>query len=1031
MSTIKYEFLSLGHTEDDFERAIIGHLGNNLDYNYLYGPDVSRSNDKYQDTFLNEKLAESLRRINPTLPEAAIAEAIHAITHITDGSLEKRNMAFTDYLQNGVTVSYMDTSTGKIKHDIVYLIDYNNTKNNDFTAVNQWTYKENQEKRPDIIIFVNGMPLVLFELKSPSKENVDYTEAFLQIRNYLQAIPSLFVYNVFCVISDMATTKVGTITADIYRYLAWKSVDGQTESVRLADYTTMLNGMLEHERLLDIIKNFVCYSTEKNSSKKILAAYHQYFAVKKAAASVVKATEGDGKGGVFWHTQGSGKSLSMVFLAKLLQTYMESPTIVVITDRNDLDGQLYEQFTSCQGFLRQTPVQAKSQEHLIELLKDKVANGIVFTTMQKFTENARELSNRRNIVVMADEAHRSHYGLEERIITTGKQLGRVVIGDARKIREALPNATFIGFTGTPISVKDKNTKEIFGDYIDVYDMTQAVEDEATRPVFYESRVVKLGLDNSIMEQLDLEYELLAEQASVDSIDKSKRELSRMESVLGAPEVIDALCNDIIDHYESTRANELTGKAMIVAYSRKVAMELYYRIIDLRPEWKEQGKIGVVMTSSNQDPEEWFEVIGGKQGKRHKEEMAKKFKNDEDPLKIAIVVDMWLTGFDVPSLATMYVFKPMSGHNLMQAIARVNRVFKNKAGGLVVDYIGIAAALKQAMRDFTRRDRDNYGDMNIAKTAYPTFLEKLDVCRSLLHGFDYTDLFTTDESARRSELLIDALNFLMEPEREKDRDDFIKEAAALLQAQQLCKSMVGKKQRTEAAFFVAVRTMLIRILYSHTGQISPKEVNKRISAIIEQGVKSEGVINLFSSTDEVFSLFDQQFLDEVSCMKQKNVAIEILKKLLMEQIKTYKGRNLVKADRFSDLLQQAVNRYINGMITNEQVIAELLEIAKGMRDAREEGKDLGLTDEEMAFYDALTRPEAVKDFYKNDELIAMTQELAEELRKSRTIDWQIKESARAGMRRKVKRLLKKHRYPPEGLEDALNTVISQCELWADM
>ena len=1017
-------------SEDDFERSILEHLCDKLGYGHDYGPNVTRSNDKYQDVFLNDTLLTSLSGINKTLPDAAINAAIETISHITDGSLIKRNKTFADYLQNGVTVTYVDKTSGQIKNDIVYLLDYDHPEKNRFTAVNQWTYIEHQEKRPDIIIFVNGMPLVVFELKSPSRDNVDYTEAYQQIRNYLQAIPSLFVFNVFCVISDMATTKVGTITSDEGRFSIWKSSDGQTESARFADYTTTLDGMFGYERLLDIIRSFVCFSDDEDGDHKILAAYHQFFAVKKAAESVTNASHCNGKGGVFWHTQGSGKSLSMVFLAKLLQTYMASPTIVVVTDRNDLDDQLYHQFSACKDFLRQTPVQAKSQEHLITLLDGRQTNGIIFTTMQKFSEDAKDLSTRHNIVVMADEAHRSHYGLEERIITSGERKGQIVIGDARRIREALPNATFIGFTGTPITTKDKSTLEVFGDYIDVYDMTQAVEDGATRPVYYESRVIKLGLDESVLEQLDLEYETLAEQASTDSIEKSKRELSRMESVLGAPEVVDALCQDIINHYEQTRSEELTGKAMIVAYSRKVAMEMYYCIIELRPQWEEEGKIGVVMTSSNQDPEEWFEVIGGKNGKRHKEEMARKFKNDSDPFKIAIVVDMWLTGFDVPSLATMYVFKPMSGHNLMQAIARVNRVFGEKEGGLVVDYIGIAAALKQAMHDYTRRDRSNYGDMDIAKTAYPEFKNKLSVCQSLLHGFDYADLFITEESTRRSELLVDALNFLMEPEREEARDDFNREAFAMQQAQQLCKSMISKDDRIEAAFFIAVRTMLIRTLYTHTPQISPQEINKRISAIVEQGVKSEGIINLFETTGDEFSIFDPHFLEEISKMKQKNVAVEILRKLIDEQIHAYKGRNLVKADKFSSMLQNVVKRYLNGMITNEEVIAELLKMAQDMKTARAEGKELGLTDEELAFYDAISRPEAVKDFYKNDELIDMTQELTEQLRRSRTIDWQMKESARADMRRKVKRLLKRHHYPPEGLEDALETVISQCGLWVD-
>ena len=542
-------------------------------------------------------------------------------------------------------------------------------------------------------------------------------------------IPSMFIYNQICVMSDQLTSKAGTITSGEDRYMEWKTKDGSYENTQFAQFDTFFEGMFEKERLLDIIKNFICFSNDGENIIKILAAYHQYFAVRKAITSTKKATISDGKGGVFWHTQGSGKSLSMVFYAHLLQKALESPTIVVLTDRNDLDDQLFSQFSKCRDFLRQTPVQATSRDHLRNLLNNIKVNGIIFTTMQKFEDSFDVLSDRRNIIVMADEAHRGQYGLEEKVKIVKNEKGedeaKVVKGTARIIRNSLPNATFIGFTGTPISTKDKSTIEVFGNYIDVYDMTQAVEDGATRPVYYESRVIKLHLDENIIRLIDTEYDLMANSADEEVIQKSKKELGKMEAILGADQTIESLVNDILLHYENNRANLLTGKALIVAYSRPIAIKIYKKILEKRPDWTE--RVACVMTSSNKDPEEWHDIIGNK---AHKEELAVKFKDNDDPLKIAIVVDMWLTGFDVPSLATMYVYKPMNGHNLMQAIARVNRVYKNKEGGLVVDYIGIAQALKEAMNDYTIRDKKNYGDMDISKAAYTKFEEKLQIWKKL-------------------------------------------------------------------------------------------------------------------------------------------------------------------------------------------------------------------------------------------------------------------------------------------------------------
>ena len=664
--------------------------------------------------------------------------------------------------------------------------------------------------------------------------------------------------------------------------------------------------------------------------------------------------------------------------------------------------------------------QAESQSGLKTLLEGRSANGIIFTTMQKFQESDEPLSERKNIVVMTDEAHRGQYGFEEKV----SEDGRISIGMARIIHNSLPNASFIGFTGTPISAKDKDTQEVFGEYIDIYDMTQAVADGATCAVFYESRVINLNLDEETLKKLDDEYELLAEEGASDAqIEASKKEMAHMEGILGAPATIESLCLDILKHYEENRQHELTGKAMIVAYSRPIAMKIYEKILELRPDWTE--KVKVIMTGGNNDPEEWHEIVGNKQ---YKKELAKKFKDDNDPMKIAIVVDMWLTGFDVPSLATMYVYKPMNGHNLMQAIARVNRVFKGKAGGLVVDYIGIAKALKQAMRDYTKRDREQFGNPNIKETALLKFQEKLEVCRSLMHGYDYS-AFKDCSETERAMIIKGGVNFLLSPVKEEDLKNFLKEAGLLKNAVSLCRSLLKEEERYESAFFETVRTLLNRM--SGKGPISKKKINERISELLSQSVKSNGIINLFSDIKAEFSLFDAAFLEEISKMKEKNIAVELLKKLLAERIHVYQHSNLVQSQKFSEMLNMTLSNYLKGMLTNEEVIEELLKMAKEIAAAENQANELGLSKEEKAFYDALTRPRAVLDFYTNEQLVEMTRELTDALRKNRTIDWQQKESARAGMRRLIKRLLKKYKYPPEEEQNAMDIVLKQCEQWADV
>ena len=1034
----------MAYTEANYENAVIEVFRNTLGYSYAYGPEVTRD---YTDPLYTDELLTALRRVNPKLPEAALSEAVYKLRNLEGGTVLQKNVQFMDYLQNGVSVNYFNK--GEQRAALVYLVDYENVERNTFTVANQWTIIENSEKRPDILVFLNGLPLVVFELKSPSREETDASEAYRQLRNYMIEIPSLFIYNAFCVMSDLAISKAGTITAGEDRFMEWKTKDGSYENTQYAQFDTFIEGIFDKARLLDIIKNFICFSGDS----KILSAYHQYFAVRKAVASTVKATETDGKGGVFWHTQGSGKSLSMVFYAHLLQNTLNSPTIVVLTDRNDLDDQLFGQFAKCANFLRQTPQQAENRIHLKELLAGRQANGIIFTTAHKFEESEEELSDRRNLIVIADEAHRSQF-IDEKVDT---KTGRIRKSFGLIIRESLPNATYIGFTGTPISNKDRSTIEVFGNYIDIYDMTQAVEDGATRPVYYESRVIHLKLDEDVLRLIDAEYDIMAQNAEDYAIEKSKKELGKMESILGAEQTITALCEDIIRHYEENRQYELTGKAMIVAYSRAIALAIYRKLLELRPNWKE--KVGAVMTESNKDPEDWRGIIGNK---RRRDELATKFKDNNDPLKIAIVVDMWLTGFDVPSLATMYVYKPMAGHNLMQAIARVNRVYKDKEGGLVVDYVGIASALKQAMNDYTNRDKNNYGDTDIAKTALPKFIEKLEVCRDLMHGFDYSGFMKeTATDLSRAKAISGGVNFLsaidkqsIQPRRfvkdgEADyrapltaaepsigygettsrKEAFIKEAMLLRQALSLCRSLITKEQRYEAAYFEAVRTLLTRI----TGEGKPlslREINARINELLKASIQSEGVINLFSDVNTGFSIFDPKFLEEIARMKEKNLAVEILKKLLAEQVSLYRKTNLVKSEKFSEMLSRVMKEYINGMLSNEEVIAELISMAKDMANAQAEGEAMGLTGEELAFYDALTRPESVKDFYENEELVALTRELADQLRKNRTIDWQKKESARAGMRRMIKKLLKKYKYPPEGMEDAITTVIGQCEMWAD-
>lgn len=1005
--------MGIKFNEDAYEQVLIS-LFEGLGYEYECGYDVERD---YSEPYYRDDLEASIRRLNPQYDNSVIEEGIRNITNFELASMEEKNEKVTLWMQGGMEVNYQEG--GETKTVLLKLVDYTNLNNNRFKVVNQWRVEGEQTKRCDMVVMLNGLPIVVVELKSAISEGADIHDAYMQIRNYQQAIPSMFNYNAFNVISDMTETKAGTITAKETRYMEWKSENGDYQSTMLADYQTFYRGIFKKEHLLDILQNFICFDKKQGNVKKIMAAYHQYFAVNKAVERAKKAIEGDGKIGVFWHTQGSGKSLSMVFFAHQLIQKIPEVTIVVVTDRKDLDDQLFGQFARCKDFLRQQPQNAESREDLANKLRDRKSGGIFFTTIQKFEKGESALSTRRNIVVMTDEAHRSQYG-EERWDDKSQQMK---IGFSKKMREALPGASFIGFTGTPISNRDRDTEEVFGDYIDVYDMSQAVDDGATRPVYYESRVVNLNLDEKTLKMLDNEFDRLSEEGATDEqIKVAKQEHSRLEVILGEESTIDSLVRDIIKHYEENRQYELTGKAMIVALTRGIAVKIYNKILELRPDWDE--KVKVVMSGSNSDPEEWQKLTGDD---KYRQELARKFKDDNDPMKIAIVRDMWLTGFDVPSLATMYVYKPMSGHNLMQAIARVNRVFKEKEGGLVVDYVGIAQALKNAMKQYTNRDMRRFGDPDVAKTALLKWQEEMEICRDLLFGFDYKGFFE-DDNTLRAKAITGGVNFLSSPSMAQKKKDFMEHSSLLHNATTLCRSLLSDKDKTEVCYMDALRVMMARL--AKKGKIAKHEINERIGELLRQSIKSDGVINLFGDKKLEFSIFDEAFMQEIRNMKERNLAVELLTKLLKEKIATSKKTNVIKSDLFSDMLNQSLSNYLKGLLTNEEVVEELIKLAEQIKNSDKEGESLGLTAEEKAFYDALSTPEGVRQAYSDEEFISMTKELTEELQKNRTIDWNRKASARAKMRVMVKRLLKKYKYPPKHAEKALETVMRQCEHWVD-
>ncbi|RYL92407.1 type I restriction endonuclease subunit R [Sporolactobacillus sp. THM19-2] len=1051
-------------TEDVLEKACI-EICQELGYEYQSGPDIacdgrSPERDDYKGVLLENRLRDALFRINPEIPREALDDAWRQVITFNNPSLAENNHYFHQLLTEGIEVSFKEH--GLIRTKRVYLIDVAQPERNDFLVVNQFTILGLEKRRPDLILFINGLPLVVVELKSASDDNVGIENAYNQIQTYKKDIEDLFNYNAFCIISDGINARAGTITSNLERFMNWRSTDGQhVEPLSVPQYETLFRGMLSPSRLLDIITHFILFQTSssenydrsgkklgaKKSLIKILAAYHQYFAVKKAIEKTKIATSATGnrKIGVVWHTQGSGKSFTMVFYAAALVRQLNNPTIVVITDRNDLDDQLYTTFAKSQEILRQEPRQANvrklSEEQkkaqtgenthevngLYDLLNDRVSGGIIFTTIQKFKPEdggMPVLTDRRNVIIIADEAHRSQYGLEAK---TNLKTGNVKFGYAKYMRDALPNASYIGFTGTPIEFEDKSTPAVFGNYIDIYDMTRSVEDKATVKIYYENRIIKLDANDDVLKSLDDEFDEITEGQEEVERERIKAKWSRLEAVVGSPNRIRKLAADIVQHFEA-KEKEMAGKAMIVCMSRRICVDLYDAIVRLRPDWHsddvDKGKIKVVMTGSAADNERLQKHVGGKQ---RRDILAKRMKDVNDPLKIVIVRDMWLTGFDVPSLNTMYIDKPMKGHNLMQAIARVNRVFKDKEGGVVVDYIGILESLKKALNQYTDSDRKNTGIDTSAAIA--VMEEKFEIVKGMFHGFDYSGYFEKSP-VKRLRAITGGMDFIL-GKGDKDQKDYIQFATELGKAHGLCAATEqGKAIALEVGFFKAVKASLVKLKHRDTSDLAKKTIEQRVSQMLERSIISEDVIDVFDTLglkQPEISLLDEQFLQEVKTMKTRNLAREMLKKLLEGEIKTMGRTNLVKSELFSEKLRRSLNKYRNQSITNAEVIEELIRMANEIRQMGADEAKLGLNRDEIAFYYALSKDQVVRKFYTDDTLKKIAQELTNTIRKNVTIDFNIREQAQAMMRIHIRRLLKKYHYPPEQAKTALDTVMKQVNL----
>lgn len=1030
--------------EDDLEQVALEWL-QSLGYDYKKGNEISmtgltpeRKSDK--DVVLHERLEKALKKINSKIHPRFIQKAIHELTLEKSPNLLENNLTFHENLINGVEIEDYDDE-GQSIVEIVKIVDFEHPQNNDFLAVNQLTVVNGDyTKRPDIVLFINGLPIVVIELKNSTNETVGVEDGYHQLETYKMRIPQLFTFNEVLITSDGINTKAGSLTANYDRFMTWRSKDGETESSSsLASLDVLIHGMLNPETLLDLIRYFVLFQDDgKGHISKILAAYHQYYAVNKAVdrALLASSGQGDGKGGVIWHTQGSGKSLTMVFFSGKLIQMLNNPTLVVVTDRNDLDNQLYSTFVklkgrSGKGLLRQTPKQAETRKELKSLLSVE-SGGIVFTTMQKFEPEQNEttmaaLTERKNVIVMADEAHRTQYGFNAKYDDKGEG---IKYGYAKYLRDALPNATFVGFTGTPVASTDKNTQMVFGNYIDVYDMTQAVADGSTVKIYYESRVIPLNLPQNL--DLDEAYNDITEDQEEDVKQRLKSKWSRIEALAGAKPRVEALAKDIIQHFE-TRQQAMKGKGMIVTMSRRIAVDLYDEIIRLKPEWHsdddDKGVIKVVMTGSSSDPASFQRHIGPK---KRRNLLEKRMKDVNDELQLVIVRDMWLTGFDVPSMHTMYIDKPMKGHNLMQAIARVNRVFKDKPGGLIVDYVGIAESLKEALKEYTESDQ--------AQTAIDTdkavelLLLKYDVIQDMLYNLDYSK-FNSEKKSERYYTISDTMDYVIGL-GEDERQRFIKTVTELGKAFALCATEPSAQElNDEIAFFKAVKAGLVKLLQpSKEGKTrkTSAEVEAEINQLVSQSVVTEDVIDVYQTLgleQPDLSILSDDFLKDVEGLKQKNVAVELLNRLLKGQVKSLMKTNATVSKRFSEMLGNSINKYNSRSIETSKVIEELIQLAKDIKQEQQRGNELGLNSDEIAFYDALVSHETAKKAMEDKELRAIAHELTKTVKENMGVDWSKRDSAKAKMRVAVRRLLKKYGYPPDLQKMAVEQVVEQAELMA--
>lgn len=1014
-------------------------------YEYFYGPDIAPystnpQRESFASVVLENHLKESLKRLNPDIPESARHEAYQHIINLGSQDLMANNEKFHNFLTDGITVEYF--KDGNTKGINVKLLDLENIANNSFWAVNQFVIKENNnEKRLDVVIFVNGLPLVIVELKSATDEKATLDRAFTQIQNYKKAVPSIFYYNSLCIISDGIDARVSSVSAPFSRYLAWKSPE-KIENGKLPEMDIMAKKMLDKEVLLRLIRyNTVFEQEEKKDEKtgltsvvkvKKIAAYHQYYAVEKAVVETLRAThesEGDRKIGVIWHTQGSGKSLSMVFYTGqiVVQPEMKNPTIVILTDRNDLDDQLFTTFGNCKQLLRQTPVQAENREHLKELLKVS-GGGVVFTTIQKFAPSEgniyETLSERSNIVVVADEAHRSQYGFKGREVET-EDGSEIRYGNAKYLRDALPKASFIGFTGTPIEKEDRSTRNVFGDEIDIYDIKQAVDDGATVPISYESRLVKIRLNQEVVNKIDYAVDEIP-GATEEQKEKAKKKNAQIDAIVGHPERLHDIAQDIVSHFEA-RQKTFEGKAMVVCMTRQIAVNLYQEIINLRPDWHNdelmKGAIKIVMTSSSDDPESFQPHHTSKEDRK---KLALRLKDVNDPLQMVIVQSMWLTGFDVPCLHTMYIDKKMQGANLMQAIARVNRVYKDKPGGLIVDYIGIGQDLRNAMGVYIQSGGEGEAVLDIAEII-AGMKTKFEIVDQMFHGFEYKQYFKAKNN-EKLKILLEATNFILQDEKLKNR--FLAEITALSKLFAMAvPSFESEQIRDEVAFFQAIKARINK--FTPSGGKSDKQVETAVRQIVDEALASDGVVDIFEAAGiktPTLDILSDEFLLEIKNMEQKNLAFELLRKLLNDEVKIRKRKNMTQGKKFSEMLENVIKRYHNNQIDTAQVIQELSEIAREMKLEDKKAEDIGLSPEEYAFYSVLAENDSTK-FLEDHKMKELIHVIVDIIRKNATVDWEKREDVRAKLRLTVKKILMRYGYPPDLARIEADRVLEQSELLA--